>query len=496
MNRNLNILITPDGIKVDTHRTIEYSSHYLNIMVLYSVSSDVRVKNLQATYKNKETEIFFQLDTSEEDTKIPSENLKDHYQKLISTLSNLRSTCKEYPGTDDYSKFVNYHISMVSLILSLFGLMNQDKDSMIMKPLYIIFPDIKIDINILNSKLYNFFRYYIDTLKNMGSYEGVEVVDSKVIKLILESIDTYFDYMKEYFTQSEDVYENMLCIHASNLGYGKYLEYRIQSALELQSKHSKEIENLVIKKQNEFKKYYDEELLSMADQTATIKNINLEIIHDTTEFINRSKNEALISFKNMKDLYESEIKKNVSSFIEEKNKDLEHRYNKLNRKNEQELSTSIINLENTQVSKIKGVLEDLLNRKTGLLKELQDQKSEAMNTIEKVRLSSKDELLNIKTSAIEEINSIASVTDYKKIKDEINKLLFDVMDKVKIIDNFKQDGFNAYFADVWPKIEIELKKQSVIIIQNVFEKTLSTLGIAIDKQISEKIEAKFKTLKK
>ena len=507
MDRTINVLIQSDGITVDTHRSLLYSKHYLNIVLLYARNDNsIIIKHLQAQYQREDVNLFFELPLNDN---IPVKGgdiiMKENYTDIIGKHVQIKNELSSFPGSDDYSRFINYYVTGISMILSLFGLLSNDKESLLLQPLHLIFPDLKIDINILNPKLYYFLEYYIDTLTNMVS-EGP--FDVTILNHLLEFIDNYLTYFDSYITQNEPetkkLYDDIVCIHASNLGYGKYLESRIKSAMTSHLKFKDELNNLTHIKQNELKKYYDDEILTIMEQTTNIKNINKEIIIDTTNFIKRNKDEVMLYFGNMKESFETETRKKLSSFLDEKNKETLGNFHQISKKAANDLSLSVINLENKQVLKIKEILNDLLDRKMGVIKELNDNKSDILVKLQDFRSECKREILESKNDALNNIDimlkqgmsKISGLQNrFEILENEINLktkeldlLVTEITNKLSLIDNIKKNNYDKYMEEIWTKIEPELKKQSKIIIQSAFDETLETLGVAIDKLIEKKIE--------
>lgn len=513
MDRTINILIDDNDIKIDNHRLLIYSKHYLNVVVVYNIHNDILIiKYLQTNYQ-REDNINLSFELNDNDTTLKLDNIKEYYNTIIGKYPQFKSELSSLPSNDDYSKFIIYYVVGTSLILSLFGLLSNDKESLLLQPLHLVFPDIKIDFNILNPRLYHFLQYYIDTLKNMSLDEPF---DKTILKYWLEFINKFFDYTGGFHNlnihdDDKERHEDMLCVHASNLGYGKYLEYRIKIAMDNHLKFKEDLDLLSTDKQKELKRYYDDEILGIMEQTANIKNINNEIITDTTNFIKRNKDEVLIHFEQMKESFDTETRKKLSLFLDEKSKDILNNFHQISKKASNDLSINVINLENKQVLKIKEILNNVLDRKTGVIKELNETKIDIITKLQDFRTECKKELTDCKKDAVNTLDSnlkqgISQISGLQSrlemLENEINskvenldQLMVRLNEKVSSIDNIKNNTYEKYMEEIWSQIEPELKKKSKIIIQSSFDEILDTLGVAIDQQINKKIENRLKSKK-
>ena len=494
MNKLLNIIFDPNGLHVDTGRSIITSNEFFSIAISYH---DLYIDSINCIYQSKEA------NTVDLTFSINDINIKQDIGTInLDILEGISSSkfLSRMPGTDIKQKIHNYFISGISTIIGLFGLL-KDNNGNILYPLGIIFPDIDIDINILNKKLYHFIEYYINSIDTI-SINGESQL--KVTRYIMEYISDYWKIFGTTFDSLEsDQNQDILCIHASVLGYGKYLESHIKQVnLEFQNMEES------IKKSNkeytaELKKYYDNEILDLIEQSANIKNIHESIIIESTDFLKRERVELKNELSLMKDNFQSDLRISVNKLTEDKINFLSDHTSQLIKKCISELNGTVTSLENKQIIKLKNSFNDTIDRKNGAIKELLDCKNESIKQIELLSDIGKKELLLIQDKVMNEFGLIRnSALEFENnYKERLNLIELQLDQKLELLstllNNFtqlKEDKLGVYIKELWGKVESELKKQSKIIIQSAFDETLETLGSAIDKQINEKVEHSIKSI--
>lgn len=503
------ILITRHNISVTYDKELTLDEDYLHI----KFESGGRVKG-KYIYQGKEFLV--------EHTDIDIDTLinLDQFNPAIPVKFPL-----EFPGSTYTSKIKNYFSLGVGSILVLFDLLQQEPR--LLGPLEIVFPNVLIDINILNKKFYHFFKTYITFLENNGDntndnldeynnnlsnldlLTGSKAMSSQssikhnrpskpnnmILVKWLTFIDNFWDTFGDLIepedsSASAQQMQDMLCIHASTLGYARFLEQRITNTLKsLDLEKDKGL--TVIQKHNlTIEKYYNEEILKIAEKLSNLKNVHQDLIDDTKNAIKKTKQDMeAVGTKLHRELLDN-IKRDTNTIIESKTVELSEDFGRVSKRNISELERSLNNIENQQIQKLRDIINEMSNKKTMFNRDFTLLKSQTI-----------DDINTIKNETLGDINKmrLGTTKEHEDIKNKIDiywervKNFSDIVDsKVQEINDFK----SAKMEEYWVDISEALKKQSKIIIQSVLDETLEELGTVLDDQIEQRINKKLNEMSK
>ena len=465
---SLNISISDDGIEITNSidNSLElHNGNWLTLIIKYDIN--FILKRFNCSYhlhgmKKVEDFTFDDIDIATEIGIGPVE-IEDLYKSVVEEYPKLLTDIQSFPGGNHIMKFTNYFISGISIVLCFFQLL-KSKGEPLFHPIELIFPDIDVNINLLNKKYYNYFNYYIRTLDDLSFKE---MVNRNIIKQLLEYISDYFNIFSSIFNKNnEDTIQDMQCIHASTLGYGLYLEKRIQSFTRMIS----ETEDI---KRKELNKYYDEEILTIAEKLETIKRevtSNKELLNSYTK---RTKEEIDIHLSNGKTKVLDEIKKSSQEIHGRIDKELTDRFIGLNKKLLTDFEKIVNSITITSVNKIKTEMLDILDQKTGVLSEINKMKITSLSEI--------DESVNYQLKQISELTKGGTVG--------INELFESSITSIR--SNIDNIGKNT-------ELEIikKIKQQATEIVESILEQILQDFGATIEQQINKRVEKKFEEMKR
>ena len=510
-SKSLKILISEDGIDISSGNNSDLvDGNYVFIISTYDESfmiENIRCEYLLEGVKKREEIKLANIDVAAE-TGIGPEQVEELYNEVIKSIPSFRADLVEFPGNNDIMKFTNYFISGITVILSFFELI-KNKGNILFYPLELAFPEIDVNINILNKKYYNYFNYYIKTIESdelsepsisqqrdefleneSKSESGPYSILSKnnrvlhaprpvrehgphrgnriIIKQFLEYISDYFNIFDSIFNKSdaENIQQDMYCIHASTLGYGMYLEKRIQN-------FSKKINEMDDIKRKEVSKYYDEGILQLAEKFENLKNE----MGSSKEFFNsgikRSKDEINTHINGIKVKINEDIK-NIAQDAHTKHLEIiKSEYSSLHKKTLIELEKHVNNLTASSISKIRSEVSEILDEKLGIITEINKIKNESLSELVEYTSNHSNNIMKTSRKEEEKLSELHT-NSIRSLKVEIDNVLKDVQ-------------FNIIKS---------IKEQSKSILEAMFDKILEDFGTAIEKQINKKVDKKFEELKK
>jgi len=204
-----------------------------------------------------------------------------------------------------------------------------------------------------------------------------------------------------------------------------------------------------------------------------------------------------------KKMYENHVKdskKQLAELANTQRVELNKDYDLMIKNHKIELDTSMVNLENKFINKIKLELGELMNKKTGLLVQLDKKKDEynleliesKSKMVSELKVSGESilkETENLRKSVVELNTAVGGkMEQFEKDLQEklkgINDKNWDVNERLKEIDN-------SQFENYWKVIEPKIKKQTEVIIQSTLEQSLirisPILEQLIDRMLAEKI---------
>jgi len=320
----------------------------------------------------------------------------------------------------------------------------------------------------LNKKYYNYFNYYIKTLESFelstktSLSKSEEMVNRKLIKQMLEYIDDYFIIFCDVFNRDDEinVQQDMYCIHSSTLGYGMYLEKRIQ-------KFTKSIINLEDVKVKEVSRYYDDEVLKLAEKFENLKNEVLVGKEHMNNYTKRSKEELDIHITNSKIKLSEDVKKNIHESYNKNNQEYMNNYNNYHKKVITESERVINTLTSESINKIRNEVMNILDQKIGALSEINNVKAESINEIIEYSSTYNDRLLDLINKETFKLNELEL---------ETRRLL-----KVDIESIIKGLEFEVVKS---------IKTQAKSILDSMFNQILEDFGKAIEQQIQKRVDKK------
>ena len=509
-SKSLKILISDDGIDISSRNDSDLiDGKYVLIISTYDESfmiENIRCEYLLEGVKKREEIKLANIDVAAE-TGIGPEQVESLYNKVIKDIPSFHSDLVEFPGNNDIMRFTNYFISGITVILSFFELI-KNKGNILFYPLELAFPEVDVNINILNKKYYNYFNYYIKTIESdellepstsqerdeffeneSKSESGPYSILSKsnrvqeherhnnqeirsgnriIIKQFLEYISDYFNIFDSIFNKSdaENIQQDMYCIHASTLGYGMYLEKRIQN-------FSKKINETDDIKRKEVSKYYDEGILQLAEKFENLKNE----MGSSKEFFNsgvkRSKDEINTHISGIKVKINEDIKTIAQDAHTKHLEIIKSEYNSLHKKSLIELEKHVNNLTASSISKIRSEVNEILDEKLGIITEINKIKNESLSELVEYTSNHSNNIMKTSRKEEEKLSELHT-NSVRSLKVEIDNVLKDVQ-------------FNIIKS---------IKEQSKGILEAMFDKILEDFGTAIEKQINKKVDKKFEELKK
>ena len=489
---NLFILISSDGLSVSPDKLVTLDKNHLLITLILENSG---IQTLNVIYNNSEQSINFE----NTDIELPMvDKMKSIYQNLIAKYPRLLVELKNLPGQDEYQKFYHYYLTGISLILSLFGLI-QTNDKLI-SPVSLVFPDFGVNINILNPKFYNFFNHYLKILK-------FDDLRDKILVEWMTFISDFWNIFGETFleglTTSEKEYQNVMAAYSAILGYSSFLETELVKSKQYLDLQRLELTQIKVNKAQEITQFYDNEILGVAVKTAEIRNSHQDLINETKDLIVYTRNELESHNKKLFDSNLAISKKKLEDFINDKRNALTQEYSFTIKKHITEMETNILAIENKQTTKIRNSVNELTDKKNGLLHEIDKKRSEALESFKTERDST---IKEIKESTQTSLDSLKSIQDgLKQMNREITEKLtnfeteidtkFDALnglntrveEKIEQLKHYEDLNIENYLKSIEPKI----KSHSEIIIQKAFNdvlgKVVPNLEQAISKIIANKL---------
>jgi hypothetical protein len=376
------------------------------------------------------------------------------------------------PGSASNQLNMYLHLG-VGMTLSLFGLHREG--AKILEPLEVILPDISLEINILNKKYYHYFRTYGKYLHTLGS--------NPMLERCLEFLNTFWDQVGDHMVQTEDsAYQDMLCIHAANVGYSLFLEARIKEFIEGINTRQIVLDNQVQKKNVEVEGYYNSEILKIAEKTSALKGEHSELIKETKDTIKKVKQDtADFIAKHKKDTL-VESKREIQKVITAETGTVSENFGQIVNKRINDLESSINSLENKQLQKIKGYLDEITVRRTSTLADISKFKQDFIKELAEIATESKEESLKTKNSLLKDLEEIKRKIDNHR--EGITQINSELDIKVNLITALQEKNLEV----LWEEIRPLLKPKITEIIQEVLDETLKTLGENIDRLINTRID--------
>jgi hypothetical protein len=473
-------IFTENNVDIVNTNPIILDQDYFEIIITYASNT---IRNLTVKYVMEKEVMIHQINLLE----IPLyDKLQELYKYILNIHPELIQDLKSFPGTNDFKKFVNYYISGISVILSLFGLLQSHPK--ILGSHGVVFPELDIDINLLNNKFYTFFDNYINIFQDQSTS-----ILKEVFKYIIDYWKIFGSSLNVELSPEDSRYQDMMCSYSSVITYSKFMEHKFQDFTQQVNGKIQDLDKIKVQKDKEFGKIYNEEILQLVEKTASLKNMHQDLIQATKDLVIRNREDVETQNKKMYENNLANSKKQLEEFLENKKSEFTQNYELMIKSHKSEIDVLLLNLENKCINKIKSELVELTNKKTGLLQQIEKKKAESLDELISEKNTSlveikklKEDLLTNSDTLSKNLNSInlnlgIKITEFEKdLDDKLNRVYLINSKLEERLQEFDELKFDAY----WRLVEPKIKKQSELIIQKTFDEILSKISPTLEQMIN------------
>ena len=376
----------------------------------------------------------------------------------------------EYTGNTERQKFINAFVSGVSIILCVYDILGKSANTMYntdsldssgnfsngnfrssvasnpFYPLNLCFPNINVDINLLNQNFYNYVSYYI--------YSSREKYGIQIRGLGLEWLEKINDFWKIFsvcFNDDElNESDNLIAMHASTLGFAVFFEERVYHAWnKMQETTSTGIEKLKTTTSSLLEEIKDTNDGYMSD----LKRHNIDTEKNNKKYAEKLSqkfqdfNEVIDDVSEQYQIGLSEVKEELREFV---------------KKNQDDLVKDIIETWEVQ-------LNEMNEYKQGMIKTM---KSIEKSSIDKIDQSSNSMINASITRLRSEVESLIDVVSNKKdgLLADLNKFEKQIKTQISL--------YTKKYRKEVSEMEIKMYKKNGVLVETIENKEKEQLEAA------------------
>lgn len=446
------------------------------LLVFIDVDENLNIKYIKGTFytDNKNVDCIYEnLNLCDSlSPEITGSNLEQKlrniYQNLLLHNHKIIDNFKNYLGVDDFQKVCNYFIAVVGYLLcSFYFLKNFSSDTENsddsplnndMYPLNLCFPTSNVSINLLNNKFYNYLSYYIDTFKTMDSQLNYNdnISDDNdndnsfnFVKSWLIIYKNFWSIFGFTFKEASDdqIFDDLNSIHASNLGFGKYIEARSLDFVNWIKQEKINFKELIKKQEIEATTYHNNEVIKIAEKLNYLNTRISELSLDLDNISKRAQESMILLTENAQITHKNNLDTAVKELIDQSRIDISKILTSASEKVERNSQDIVISISSDYNTKIRNNIDDILDKKSGVISEINKIKLETFNQllelskktqndIESATNIAKKELLDIKAEIIKISGHESMLTsdNIMKIADDLS-VVIDEQVKLSISKN-------------------------------------------------------------